>query len=110
MDYMETETQALERLRSTGYTGDFGVDDEGFIVERQGDGRWMPSEVSVDRVLRFEGMSDPGDESMIMAITGPNGARGTFVVAFGIDSSPEQTAALQGLLLGHRSRLERDTS
>ena len=40
-------------------------------------------------MYRFEGISDPGDESILFAISMPCGHRGTLPAAYGKDASPE---------------------
>jgi hypothetical protein len=53
----------------------------------------------VDKHYRFEGMSDPGDEAVVYAISSPrHGVKGTLVNGYGISSealSAEMVKALQ---------------
>ena len=56
-----------------------------------------PVLVPVDEVFRFEGISDPGDESILFAISMPCGHRGTLPAAYGKDTAPDVTDVVQRL-------------
>lgn len=56
-----------------------------------------PEACVVDRVDRFEGPSDPGDESILFALTPQCGHRGTLVASFGAASPAEFADAIRRL-------------
>ena len=80
---METVREALERLARDGYDDEFRAEGDG--LKSRATGVIAPPETfRVDEVVRFEGDSDPSDESAIFALRASgDGHRGTYTVAFG---------------------------
>jgi hypothetical protein len=80
---METEQQALDRLKDAGYVVEFGLSDEGLTCGRCG--RLIdPEDVTIDETVRFEGPSNPADEAVIFALSDtPCGHGGVLIAAFG---------------------------
>jgi len=82
---METLSQATQRLAAAGYTDDFRAEDGGLRAIEH-DCVHAPETLVIDEIHRFEGVSDPQDESMLFALRCPDhDVRGTYVVAFGPD-------------------------
>ena len=82
---METMREALSRLEQAGYRDQFRAED-GSLIARDAERKYRPEELSVDEIVRFEGVSDPGEESAIFALHArADGVRGTYVVAYGPD-------------------------
>ena len=79
---METVSEALGRLNRAGYVDAFGAEKGGLKSRTQGTVR-PPESFHVDEIVRWEGESDPGDESAVFALTSPDGTKGTYTVAFG---------------------------
>lgn len=79
---METMTEALRRMSAAGYETQFRADGDRL---RDSSGRLhAPEELEVDEVARFEGESNPADESAVFALRARAlGIKGTYVVAFG---------------------------
>lgn len=91
----DTVTEAIEMLRGLGYTADFELIDGRMCV---GELYCSIDKVTVDRVFRFEGPSDPGDQMVVFAITDPDtGTRGTLASAYGLAADPDQREHLSGL-------------
>ena len=95
---METEAEAIARLRDEGFDVDLRLDGEGRLLADDGD-PWPTSEVSVVELVRFEGMSDPSDESMVLAIERPDGRRGTVALPYGPTMTAAHVDASRALLL-----------
>jgi len=53
----------------------------------------------VDEIVRFEGDSDPGDESAVFALVSEDGTKGTYTVAFGPMMDPLDAEVVRKL--GH---------
>ncbi|HTE23724.1 phosphoribosylpyrophosphate synthetase [Flavitalea sp.] len=86
MQAFDTVSQALTELKKQGYTEDFNLMEE-CLECRDGQYRVTPEEFVVDDFYRFEGESDPADESIVYAISAPKyGLKGVLVAAFGIYS------------------------
>jgi len=60
-----TVTDAVTDLQADGYTVDFSVADGGMLRCNQCRSLHDPAEARVDRIARFEGDSDPGDEAIV---------------------------------------------
>jgi hypothetical protein len=81
----DTVTQAVEGLKKRGYTLDFNL--KANSLECQGQ-KFNPKDFEITEFHRFEGSSDPGDESIVFAIESKNGLKGVLVNAFGVYSEP----------------------
>ena len=79
---METISEAIGRLTRAGYVDAFGAEKGGLKSRSRGTVR-PPESFHVDEIVRWEGESDPGDESAVFALTSPDGTKGTYTVAFG---------------------------
>jgi hypothetical protein len=80
---METLSEALRRLTAAGYTDDYRAEAQGLRSHASGVVH-PPDSFLVDEVVRFEGDSDPSDESAVFALTSEaDGTRGTYTVAYG---------------------------
>ncbi|MEO6627645.1 MAG: phosphoribosylpyrophosphate synthetase [Aquihabitans sp.] len=102
MDYPDTVTEALVALRAEGYTVQFQLIDGALQCDEHGAGCAV-SDAQVDRLFRFEGDSDPGDEMVVFALTDPvTGARGVLATAFGLSADPDILDHLVGLSTRHR--------
>jgi hypothetical protein len=80
---METLAQSLERLSAEGYVDGYRAERDG--LRSLGDGTIRPPEsFRVDEIVRFEGDSDPSDESAVFALSSESGERkGTYTVGYG---------------------------
>lgn len=95
-----TLVDALRRWREEGYTVDFSV--VGGRI-RCGACREShdPAEAVIDGVARFEGASDPADESALFALRCRHcGARGTLVTTYGPLTPPEEAEVVRALTDG----------
>jgi hypothetical protein len=80
---METEQQAIARLRAAGYEYEFEMVEDGIRCP-ECDQVVAPEEVRIDETVRFEGSSNPSDEAVVFALSsGPCGHKGTLTSAFG---------------------------
>lgn len=85
----ETVTGALNELVAEGYTADFALVD-GALREVGGTVACRVADAVVERMHRFEGDSDPGDEMVVFGLRDPlTDVRGTLVSAFGPAADPE---------------------
>ncbi|MCP2044278.1 phosphoribosylpyrophosphate synthetase [Pontibacter sp. HSC-36F09] len=77
-----TLSGALNDLKKRGYTEDFNLK-ENCIVCASKSLELKPEEFYIDEVHRFEGMSNPDDNSVIYAISSSSGVKGVLVDAYG---------------------------
>lgn len=88
MQAFDTVSQALTELKKQGYVEDFNLKDD-CLECRNGQYRVFAEEFVVDDFFRFEGATDPADESIVYAISSPkHGIKGVLVAAYGIYSEP----------------------
>ncbi len=96
MQTYDTLTEALDDLRKQGFTLDYNLKDD-HLKCQQNAIELHPSDFKIVDVYRFEGMTDPDDETVLYAIEANNGQRGTLVDAYGPYSeavSPEMAEKL----------------
>ena len=79
---LKTLVSSLNSLVQQGFTEDYKVNEKG-LKSIQSDRIYTPQEVKVLNFYRFEGSSDPADNSILYAIETSDGKRGTLVDAFG---------------------------
>lgn len=81
-----TLSQAMNVLRKEGYVEDFNLK-QNCLECRNGEYKIFHDEFEVDEYLRFEGMSDPGDSSILYAISSDKyKLKGQLVNGYGIYS------------------------
>lgn len=93
----DTVTEAIELLRSEGYEADFELTDGS--LRTVGDRALCTAgEAVVERLFRFEGPSDPGDEMIVFGLHDPgSGVRGTLASGYGPTADPELLEHLAGM-------------
>ena len=87
MNTMRTLSQVMGILIARGYTKDFQLDGDGIICA---DGTsYSSNQFYIDKTYRFEGMSDPGDNAILYAISDENkNPKGLLVDAYGVYANP----------------------
>ncbi len=94
---METLVEAMERLRSVGYVNDFSATADGHLRCDRCRTDHDPRVISIAATLRFEGDSNPDDESILIALECDCGVRGQYTAAFGPDTPAEDALVLRAL-------------
>lgn len=93
-----TLTEVLDAFRDRGFGGDMFVTPEGMVRCGRCHEDMPPSGLSLDRLQRIEGASDPADMAAVLALTCTHcGTQGTVVVRFGPEAGPEDDAVLQAV-------------
>ncbi|MBX0331848.1 phosphoribosylpyrophosphate synthetase [Pontibacter sp. HSC-14F20] len=93
----DTLSGALNGLKQRGYTEDFNLK-ENCIVCTTKPMQLKPEEFNIDEVHRFEGMSNPDDNSVVYAISSTYGVKGVLLDAYGAYSeaiTPEMAKKLR---------------
>src|SRR5690606_23903613 len=86
MEAYENLVEAIEGLRKQGYTEDFNLLQD-CIECRRRDFRLFHHEFHIDKYFRFDNQTDPGDESIIYAISSQDGShKGILINGYGIFS------------------------
>lgn len=83
----DTLSEAVNDLIKKGYTTDFLVHAEKECLICQADSMELsPDDFVIDEVYRFEGMTDPADESILFAISSPKyNVKGLVINSFGAE-------------------------
>lgn len=101
MDNDSTLSETMASLIANGYTIDFNA----HFVHGTQDKRLSPEDFIIDEVYRFEGLTDPGDEMVLYAISSPTlGKKGYLVSAYGYNAEPEVTGIVKNL----KEKIKRD--
>ncbi len=79
---MTTLSQVTEILRSKGYSEDFQMTEKGFTAKNEGS-ILTPDKITISKVYRFEGESNPGDMSILYAMETEEGVKGILIEAYG---------------------------
>lgn len=98
-----TLSQAINKLKlEEGYENDFNLQDE--VIELKSENQTFGvEEFEVDKVLRFEGMSNPDDNAILYAISTTDGKKGILVDGYGISSGQVSKEMFEKLdLKNHR--------
>ncbi len=78
-----TLSELMAKLKKEGYTEELTMKPQ-FLECRDGELLILPSEFHVDKVFRFEGFTNPDDESILYAITASKyNLKGLMVEAYG---------------------------
>jgi hypothetical protein len=86
MNTMTTVSEITNKLKSEGYTVDFNLKEN--CLECPGNYlQIFPGEFAVDKIYRFEGISDPADQAIVYAISSrKHNVKGVLVNGYGIYS------------------------
>ena len=91
----DSVSAAVNRFTTAGYVAELRADGEG-LYEATSGRRLQPEELVVDAVVRIEGVSDPADESIVLAVHERAGTlRATFTSAFGGEVRQSDAEALR---------------
>lgn len=100
MKKYESLVDGLDDLKARGYTNDFNIADN--CLECKPLSLVLsPDDFEVVEVHRFEGMTDPDDQSILFAIEAKQGFKGTLVNGYGLYSDPVSDALMSKLNITH---------
>lgn len=100
-DY-DTLSEAIEDLKSQGYEHDFNLEEKQLACKVL-DRSFPPKDFKVVGSYRFEGMTNPGDNSVLYVIETSSGEKGMLVDAYGT------YADSLSLEMAQRLRMDRDS-
>jgi hypothetical protein len=82
LDQMKTLSACLNSLLSAGFEAQFKATKQG-LKSLTTEKVYAPEDVKISSFYRFEGESDPADNSIVYAIETSTGERGTLTDAYG---------------------------
>lgn len=91
---------AIEDLQKKGYDTDFNLVDEG-IESKHMKRTWSAEQIEVENAFRFEGMTNPGDNSVLYIINTHDGIKGLLVDAYGAYSGQISKEMIEKLRIEH---------
>ena len=101
----DTLVGAMASLRALGYTSDFSASDDGLIRCSDCGTALDPAVMAIDYTIRFEGASNPDDESILLGISCPSDCdcQGVYTTGYG-PSAPRSDARVLRALAGRPLR------
>lgn len=92
-----TLSQTIEGLKEEGYMLDFNITGD-CIVCYETNLSLSPDDFRIDKIYRFEGESDPEDQSILYAISSSkHNLKGLLVNGYGISADEETNKLIAGL-------------
>ena len=108
-EYYGTLSQTISALKKLGYTLDFNIHEECLACHKTNI-QLSSDDFQIDKFYRFEGMSDPEDQSILYAISSPKfKVKGLLVNGYGVGSD-EYSSKLINKLNTHQSQNARKNS
>lgn len=87
--YLKDLAACTAELKQRGYTLDFRVDREGLKSYDTNARAYSPKDVKILNFYRFEGVSDPGDMTVLYVIETSDGQKGTLADGYGAYASED---------------------
>jgi hypothetical protein len=86
MEAYDTMSEAVNALVKQGYSYNFNVKFD-YLLSSDQKFQLKPGDFIIEKVFRFEGITDPADSCVVYAINSPKyGIKGTLVNGYGIYS------------------------
>ncbi|MEX0636058.1 MAG: phosphoribosylpyrophosphate synthetase [Ferruginibacter sp.] len=102
-----TLSETLNGLIKLGYSHDFNIKEDCLVCNKTNESL-QPDEFQIDKVYRFEGASNPDDQSILYAISSLKfHMLGTLVNGYGI-SADEETSKLIKKLQTHTTFINKE--
>ncbi len=78
----ETLSETLNALQQDGYKADFqaGETDIAVVGSQK---KFLPTDLTCVKTYRFDGMTNPSDESEILVLEAKDGTKGTLITSYG---------------------------
>lgn len=103
---LKTLTEVHKKLVTDGYKEEFTVADN--LLKALSTGKqYSPAEVTINNFFRFEGQSDPGDNSILYAIETNDKTKGTLVDAYGAGADSDKTLFIMDVEKIHKKNSEK---
>jgi hypothetical protein len=92
-----TVLEALDDLKEKGFLHDFNLHYKNIKAN--------PHDYSVEHVYRYEGDSDPDEESVVYGINSNSGVKGVFVAGFSANSDNEAAQIIEKLFIDNSGKI-----
>ena len=91
---MKTLAACINKMVLDGYTEDFKIVSDK-LCALHAEKSYQPDEVHVVNFFRFEGASDPADNSILYVVETNDGTKGTLIDAYGPYADPKVSKFMQ---------------
>lgn len=78
--------EAINFFQLKGYSVDFNLAEN---ISKFNSGEWKADHFEIKDVFRYEGDSDPADESVVYALESEDGIKGILLTSYGMCVEPE---------------------
>jgi hypothetical protein len=96
-----TVSETINGLKNEGYILDFNIKKDCIVCQKTNT-VLSPDDFEIDKVFRFEGVSNPDDEAIVYAISSTKfNAKGTLVNGYGIYADEATTVLIEKLKIHH---------
>lgn len=85
--WMKELASCTNQMKQEGYREDFQVNEDEMMVTFDQPKAYKPEDVRIVSFYRFEGVSDPGDNTILYVIETTDGTKGTLVDGYGAYAS-----------------------
>jgi hypothetical protein len=92
---MNSLSMVMAKIVKNGYTESFKITGKGLSPQSDLDRVYGPEQVQVVNFYRFEGESDPGDNSIMYQIETSDGLKGVLVDAYGAYADEKTNVFMQ---------------
>lgn len=92
---MNSLSMVMAKAVKNGYTESFKVTSKGIAAQSDLERTYAPDQITVVNFYRFEGESDPADESIMYQIETNDGLKGVLVDAYGAYADEKTTVFMQ---------------
>lgn len=87
--WMKGLVACVNKMKEDGFKEDFQVTKQGMTTYSNTEKFYQPDQVKIENFYRFEGTSDPGDNTILYVITTDDGTKGTLVDGYGAYSDSD---------------------
>ena len=88
---MTTLSQIMNKLRDKGFDNELKVSDHGRMQSTVNDQVYDPEDLKIIKTYRFEGESDPSDNSVLYILEDQEGRKGYVLDAYGMYTSHDES-------------------
>lgn len=92
--HYDTVSEAIKQLKARGFTLDLNLKENQFIADEHS---YPADEFEIVDLYRYEGPSDPADESVVYALASRSGLKGILVSGYGASTGEASEETLKQL-------------
>ena len=105
---MKTLASCINKMVQDGYEEDFKISESG-LLSMHAEKLYQPGEVNIVNFYRFEGASDPADNSILYVIETNDGVKGTLTDAYGPYADPQVSKFIDEVSEIHKKPVNHDS-